>query len=398
MENKENKRIIDIARGVPCKEQLELSTPILEILDKNSNFKSLDDIETRNYGGLDGIYECKKLFSYITNSDPSNIFVCGNSSLNIIFNLISKSYSHGVNGNAPWSKLEEVKFLCVVPGYDRHFKILESFNIKMINIPFIDNENIDIDLINEYIQDETVKGLILVPIYSNPTGNTLSLDCLTRLATLSPKAKDFRIYYDNAYPIHFLYQYQEPIDFLSLCKKHNNEDIVYEVASTSKISFAGSGVSALIASKNNLEDFRKYISISLISYDKINQLRHARYFDSKEKLIEHMKKNADILRPKFDLVDSILTKNVKDVAKWNKPQGGYFITLEVEGIAKEVISRCLDMGLKLTEAGCAHPYHNDPNNSIIRIAPTCLDLKDLEIAIETLCLAINIEILKKEID
>ena len=382
---------LNMARGKPSSEQLSLSN---ELITKDINLKSESGVDVRNYGELTGLSETKKLFGDLMDVDPKNVIVYGGSSLNIMYDYISRSMTHGVNGYKPWSKLDVVKWICPTPGYDRHFAICEYFGIQMINVPILD-DGPDMDMIEELIKDESVKGIWCVPQYSNPSGVTYSNEVVKRFARLKPAAKDFRIYWDNAYHAHHLYDNEQDklLNIFDECKKHGSEDLVYEFVSFSKISFSGSGITAVIASDNNIKEIKKQLSIQTICFDKVNQMKHVAFFVDKEGVLNHMKKHAEILRPKFELVDEILTKEVSDLASWNKPKGGYFVSLYVNNKAKEVIKRCLDMGLTLTEAGSSFPYHYDESNSHIRIAPTYLSLKELETAMHILTLAIKIECL-----
>ncbi len=377
-----------MARGIPSSELLDLSNDMLDALTSKSNFINHDNIDIRNYGSLDGIKEAKRLFAAILNTNEDRIFIGGNSSLNLMFDLISKSFTHGVCGNTPWSKLDKVKWLCIVPGYDRHFAITEYFGIEMINIPFV-NGDPDMDLIEEYIKDESIKGIWSVPQYSNPTGDTYSKKCIERFAKLKPAAKDFRIYWDNAYGIHYLDKYEPIDDLLSLCDKNGNPDMVYMFASTSKITFAGGGIAALAASKNNLEDISNHFKRQTIGHDKLNQLRHALFFKDKEALLKHMDKHAEILKKNFDYIESAFEKEIKDLATWNNPKGGYFICLKVDHKAKEVIELCKKCGLTLTDVGSCFPYHKDPTNSYIRIAPTSLNEEKCKVAVEVITTVIK---------
>ena len=389
---------LNMARGKPCKEQLDLSMPMMDVLNSRADLNCEDGIDCRNYGVLGGIEECKKLLGDIIEVDPKNIIIFGNSSLHVMFECISRSYSHGVLGSIPWCKLDKpVKWLCPVPGYDRHFAITEYFGIEMINIP-MNCDGPDMSLVEEYIKDPYVKGVWCVPKYSNPDGTTYSEEVVKRFAKLKPAAKDFRIYWDNAYSVHHLYNNDQDflLELLEECKKAGNPDLVYKFTSTSKISFPGSGIAAIAASDNNISEIKKWMGISTIGYDKVNQLRHVRFFRDLDGVKEQMKQHAEILRPKFELVEKILEEELDGIAKWNKPKGGYFISLEVPGIAKEVISRCKKCGVTLTDAGCAFPYHKDPNNSVIRIAPSFPNLEELETATRVLCLSVKIEIKKVE--
>ncbi len=382
---------LDMSRGKPSKAQLDLSMDMMDVLNSHSSLSDTYGVDSRNYGGLTGLEECKELLAELSEVNKEDIIIFGNSSLNVMYECISDAFLYGICGSTPWSKLEKIKWLCPVPGYDRHFAICEHLGIEMINIP-LNEDGPDMDMIEEYIKDPCVKGIWCVPKYSNPTGTTYSNEVVERFAKLKPEAKDFRIYWDNAYSVHHLYEdKQDHIpEILSLAKKYNNEDIVYKFISTSKISFPGSGIAALAASSNNLKDIKKHLEIKTIGYDKVNQLRHVRYFKDLDGIKSQMKKHADILRPKFEYILSSL-EEVKDLCSFTKPHGGYFISLYVPNKAKEVISRCKEAGLKLTDAGCAYPYHNDPSNSHIRLAPSYMEMDELKEAMKILLLAIKIE-------
>lgn len=379
---------INMSRGVPDTYQLDLSNNILDVLNSNSSPKE-KGVDYRNYGLLDGIEECKKIFSEMLDVPQDNIIVGGNSSLALMYNAISKSMTNGVCGSTPWSKLDKVKWLCPVPGYDRHFAICEYFGIEMINIP-MNGDGPDMDLIEQYIKDASVKGIWCVPKYSNPTGITYSDKVVKRFAKLKPAAKDFRIYWDNAYAVHDLYKNKKNrlLNIFSECKKSNNEDIVYIFTSTSKITFPGAGVSAMALSDNNKKDMLNQMRVQTIGYDKINQYRHALFLKD---IKEIMKKHADILRPKFELVDIIFSRELAGIATWSRPLGGYFVSLNVKGCAKEVVERCKKAGVILTSAGATYPYGIDPINSNIRIAPSAVSLKDLETALKIICLCVKLE-------
>lgn len=387
---------LNMSRGKPSSEQLDLSLDMFDSLNRFTDFISIDGQDVRNYGDLTGIIEIKELFSDILKINKDNIFIYGNSTINVIFDFISRSFTHGVNGSTPWSKLEKVKWLCPVPGYDRHFSITEYFGIEMINIP-MDKNGPDMNLIEEYIKDESVKGIFCVPIYSNPTGITYSDEVVRRFANLKPAAKDFRIYWDMAYIVHHLYNghIDTILNLYDELVKANNENLAYIFVSTNKIGFAGSGVTALASGKENLKYIKEALSIQIISYDKMNQLRQALYFKNLDNVNEHMKKHAEILRPKFNLIIKVLSENLGEYGTFDTPNGGYFISLYTKNVAKEVVKRCRECGLILTDAGAAFPYHNDPNNSHIRIAPSYLNLSDLELAMKILILAVKIETLSK---
>ncbi len=383
---------IDISRGKPSKEQLDLSNELLSSLD---GYISKDNIDVRNYGGLTGIKDAKDLFSDILDIKSDNIIIYGNSSLNIMYDYISRSMTHGVNGCTPWCKLEKIKWLCPVPGYDRHFSICEYFNIEMINIP-MDEYGPDMDLVEQYIKDPLVKGMWIVPIYSNPTGIIYSDEVINRLARLKPAAKDFRIYCDQAYIVHHLYDEEHHIpNLFQKCLENHNEDIIYVFASTSKMTYAGGGISCSATSDNNIAFIKKQLGIQYLSANKVNQLMHARFLKDKKTVENHMKKHADIIRPKFALLEKKLKEELGDLVTVTSPRGGYFISMFTKGIAKEVVKRCKDMGLTLTDAGCAYPYHKDPENSHIRIAPTLLDINDIDIAVHIIALSVKIEMLLK---
>ena len=380
---------IDLSRGRPSKEQLDLSLQMMDILSSSSDYLS-NGIDTRNYGCLEGLKECRDLFSPIIGVPSNNIIIMGNSSINIMYDQISRSMLFGVCGSTPWSKIEKIKWLCPVPGYDRHFAILEHFGIEMIPIHMNENGP-DVDEVEKYISDESVKGLWCVPKYSNPSGITYSDEVVKRLAGLSPKAKDFRIYWDYAYAIHDFNKEEKLLNIYEEAKKNNNEDIVYIFTSTSKVTFPGSGISLIGASDNNINDIKSHLTIQTIGYDKINQLRHIRFFKTVDELKKNMKKHGEILKRKFDIVESILSRNLSGLAKWSHPKGGYFVLLEVKGIASQVVERCKECGVALTAAGATHPYHKDPSNSYIRIAPSSLSDEDLKTAMEVLCVAVKME-------
>ena len=394
---------LNMKRGVPCKEQIDLSMGMMDILNSDSDFKCEDGIDCRTYGELVGIPECRRLLGEIIELPPENIIIFGNSSLNIMFDCVAHAYVHGVMGNTPWSKLDKVKWLCPVPGYDRHFAICEYFGIEMINIP-MNEDGPDMDLVEELVsKDESIKGIWCVPKYSNPSGVTYSEEVVRRFIALKPKAKDFRIYWDNAYSVHHLYEDKQDylIEIISEARKANNPDIVYKFTSTNKISFPGSGIAALAASPNNLEDIKRYMEVQTIGYDKVNQLRHVRFFHDLNGIKQMMRKHAEILRPKFEKVEQILDKNFlnSDLISFTRPRGGYFISLDCNyNVAKEVVAHCNELGVQFTPAGSSYPYHLDPNNTNIRIAPSYPSLEELEVAINVLSYVIKYESLKKVLE
>ena len=333
---------LDMSRGKPGADQLKLSVKMLDILDADSDVKASNGIDCRNYGLLDGIPEAKKMMAGIMQTDPENIIIYGNSSLNVMYDTVSRSFTHGVMGSTPWCKLDKVKWLCPVPGYDRHFAITEFFGVEMINIP-MNEDGPDMDMVEKLVsEDDAIKGIWCVPKYSNPTGISYSDEVVRRMANLKPAAKDFRIYWDNAYAIHHLYngEQDEILEIMEECRKAGNPDMVFEFASTSKVTFPGSGIAAIAASKDNLDFIKKQMTIQTIGYDKLNQLRHVRFFKNVEGVKAHMEKHAEKLRPKFATVLDVLEKELKPtgVGSWTKPNGGYFISLDVmEGCAKKVV-------------------------------------------------------------
>ena len=387
---------LNMARGKPGKAQLDLSNDILnpELL---GNYKSEDGTEVRNYGVLDGISECKRLYSEILEVPEKNIIVFGNASLTIMYDYISQCMVFGA-GDKPWAAQEGIKFLCPVPGYDRHFAILEHFGIEMINIP-MNSEGPDMDMIDEYIKDDKVKGIICVPMYANPNGITYSENVINRFASLKPSAKDFRVIWDNAYCVHHLSDDADKFyNIFEYADKCGTSDLFIEVASTSKISFPGAGISVMAASDANIEAVKKRMTVQTIGYDKINQLRHAAYFKNLDGIKAHMKKHAAEIKPKFDIVLETLNKHFydSDSYKWTDPKGGYFISFDVpEGCAKRTVELCKEAGVTLTGAGATYPYHKDPKDSNIRIAPTFPDLDELKLATEILCVCAKIAELEK---
>ena len=366
---------LDMSRGKPSAKQLDVSLGLLDTINSSSDLKSLDGTDCRNYGVLDGIPEAKKLMADMMGTTPDHVIVYGNASLNIMYDQISRAYTHGILGNTPWCKLDKVKFLCPVPGYDRHFAITERFGIEMINIPMSESGP-DMGMVEEYVsKDASVKGIWCVPKYSNPQGYTYSEETVKRMAALKPAAEDFRIFWDNAYVIHDLYDdnKDEIADIISECEKAGNPDMVFEFASTSKVSFPGSGIAALATSANNIADIKKQLTIQTIGHDKLNQLRHVRFFKDINGLKEHMRKHAEFMRPKFEAVESVLEEELGGlgIGSWTEPKGGYFISFEaMDGCAKAIVAKCKEAGVKLTGAGATFPYGKDPKDSNIRIAPS----------------------------
>ena len=349
---------------------------------------------------LDGIIEAKRLLSAMIECPVDNIIIYGNSSLNVMYDTVARSMTHGVMGSTPWAKLDKVKFLCPVPGYDRHFAITEFFGIEMINIPMTE-DGPDMDMVEDLVsKDEAIKGIWCVPKYSNPMGITYSDETVRRFANLKPAAEDFRIYWDNAYCIHHLYEdHQDHIlEILEECEKAGNPDMVFKFCSTSKVTFPGSGIAAISASKANLDFIKKQMSVQTIGHDKLNQLRHARFFGDFNGMLEHMKKHADIIRPKFEAVLEMLDKELGDlgIAKWTKPNGGYFIGFDtMDGCAKNVVAMCKDAGVVMTPAGATYPYGKDPHDSNIRIAPTFPSTEELKQACEIFVTCVKLVSLDK---
>ena len=390
----------NMARGKPGVSQLVLSMPMLSVINDESDMNTVLGNDTRNYGDWDGIGECRRMMAAMLGVKKDNVIVCGNSSLNIMYDTVVRSMVKGVNGSTPWCKLDKVKFLCPVPGYDRHFKITEMFDIEMINIP-LREDGPDMDLVEQYVsQDEAVKGIWCVPKYSNPTGITYSDEVVRRFANLKPKAEDFRIFWDNAYCIHHLYEdiQDEILNILEECEKAGNPNMAYVFGSTSKVSFPGSGVSAIATSLENMDFIKKYMTTQIIGHDKINQLRHVRFLKDMDVLKEHMKKHANILRPKFEAVLEILDRELAglEIGSWIRPRGGYFISFEtMPGCAKSVVAKCKQLGMVLTDAGATFPYGNDPQDSNIRIAPSFPSPEERVDATKICVLCVNLASVEK---
>ena len=396
---------LDMTRGKPSPQQLDISAEMINILNAD-DLKSQDGTDCRNYGVLDGIPEAKALFADLMNVKESQIIIGGNSSLELMHKAITLAVLFGVQSDdakdKPWGKQETIKFLCPSPGYDRHFSVCEHLGIEMI--PVAMNENgPDMDAVEELVaNDDSIKGIWCVPKYSNPTGDSYSDEVVDRLASMKTKANDFRIMWDNAYAVHFVgSELAQLKDILPACEKAGNPDRAYIFGSTSKISFAGAGVAVIASSENNIAYFKKHLSIQTIGSDKLNQLRHVRFFKSAQGVHDHMQKHADILKPKFDAVLEVLeaylggkTHNDKPVATWQAAQGGYFISLDTQpGLAKKVVEKAASLGVKLTPAGATFPYGNDPQDSNIRIAPSFPNVEEVTKATEVLALAILSETL-----
>ena len=382
---------LDMSRGKPSKEQLDLSMDMLKPIDYTEN-----GFDVRNYGILDGLQSCKELFAQLLDVDAKNVLVGPAASLNLMYDYICQCYCEGVLGSTPWSKLDSVKFLCPVPGYDRHFTILEHFGIEMINVPMT-AEGPDMEVIEELIKDESVKGMFCVPKYSNPQGITFSDETVKRIARMKPAAKDFRIVWDNAYCVHDIKD--EGDELLNIFKVDGvNEDMIIEVCSTAKMTFPGAGISALVASDANMKQIKNRLNCQTISYDKMNQLRHVRFFKNLDGIKAHMKKHAAIMKPKFDMVIDHLENELGGlgIASWIDPKGGYFISLDVmDGCAKRVGELCKEAGVTLTTVGATYPYFNDPKDSNIRIAPSLPPVAELDTATRILCVSVKLAAIEK---
>ena len=382
---------LDMSRGKPSKEQLDLSMDMLKPIDYTEN-----GFDVRNYGILDGLQSCKELFAQLLDVDAKNVLVGPAASLNLMYDYICQCYCEGVLGSTPWSKLDSVKFLCPVPGYDRHFTILDHFGIEMINVPMT-AEGPDMEVIEELIKDESVKGMFCVPKYSNPQGITFSDETVKRIARMKPAAKDFRIVWDNAYCVHDIKD--EGDELLNIFRVDGvNEDMIIEVCSTAKMTFPGAGISALVASDANMKQIKNRLNCQTISYDKMNQLRHVRFFKNLDGIKAHMKKHAAIMKPKFDMVIDHLENELGGlgIASWIDPKGGYFISLDVmDGCAKRVGELCKEAGVTLTTIGATYPYFNDPKDSNIRIAPSLPPVAELDTATRILCVSVKLAAIEK---
>ena len=386
---------LDMSRGKPSAAQLDLAMGMMDVLSSEANLMCKEGVDCRNYGILDGIDEAKQLLADMMEVPKDNIVIFGNSTLNIMYDTIARSMTHGVMGSTPWCKLDKVKFLCPVPGYDRHFAITEHFGIEMINVPMTP-DGPDMDIVEELVSsDDAIKGIWCVPKYSNPQGITYSNETVRRFAKLKPAAKDFRIFWDNAYGIHHLYEDKRDwlTEILMLCKFEGNPDMVYKFTSTSKVSFPGSGLAAMAASTENLVAIREQMKIQTIGHDKVNQLRHARFFKDIHGMVEHMEKHAEILRPKFETVLSVLEKELGglEIGSWMEPRGGYFISFDsLDGCAKAIVAKAKEAGLIMTPAGATFPYGKDPRDSNIRIAPSYPTPEELAVATDIFVLSVKL--------
>lgn len=390
---------LDMSRGKPNTEQLDLSLGMISEF-KGDDLIGEQGVDCRNYGVLDGIIEAKRLLSAMIECPVDNIIIYGNSSLNVMYDTVARSMTHGVMGSTPWAKLDKVKFLCPVPGYDRHFAITEFFGIEMINVPMTP-QGPDMDMVEDLVsKDDAIKGIWCVPKYSNPSGITYSDETVKRFARLKPAAKDFRIYWDNAYCIHHLYEDRQDhiLEILEECDKAGNPDMVFKFCSTSKVTFPGSGIAAISASKANLEFIKSQMKVQTIGHDKLNQLRHSRFFGDFNGMLEHMKKHAAIIRPKFEAVLETLDSELDGlgIASWTRPNGGYFISFDsLDGCAKKIIGMCADAGVIMTSAGATYPYGKDPHDSNIRIAPTYPSTEELKQACKIFVICVKLASIDK---
>ena len=392
---------LNMARGKPAPSQLDLSMDMLKILTDVEDMKS-ESGDVRNYGAMDGIAEAKQLMAGMLECDPANVIVLGNASLNIMYDMVARSYAFGVMGSTPWCKLDKVKFLCPVPGYDRHFAVTADFGIEMINIPMTP-DGPDMDKVEEMVNsDPAVKGIWCVPKYSNPQGVVYSDETVKRFAALKPAAEDFRIYWDNAYCVHHLYDDESKqgklLNILEECAKAGNPDMVYEFGSTSKVTFAGAGISAVASSENNLKEIKKHLTIQTIGHDKINQIRHVRFLKDRAGIDAHMKKHAALLAPKFEMVEKLLNDEIvsRGIGSFLHVNGGYFICFEsLPGCAKDIVAKCKAAGVVLTGAGAPFPYGKDPKDSVIRIAPSYPEIDDLKKAMEVFVVCVRLASVEK---
>ena len=391
---------LDMSRGKPSSAQLDLSMDMLNVFTDAASMKDCDGVDCRNYGGLTGIPDAKKLFGELLGVGTNEIIIGGNSSLTLMYDAVCRAWTHGVYGSKkPWSKCEKVKFLCPVPGYDRHFAITENFGIEMINVP-LNSDGPDMDMVEKLVsEDESIKGIWCVPLYTNPDGFAYSDETVKRFANLSPKAEDFRIFWDNAYCVHHLTDTPDRIlNILDECKKTGKEDMVFIFASTSKITFPGAGVAVMAASENNIKQITKLLAFQSISFDKVNQLRHVKFFKNVDGIMAHMEKHKAIIAPKFKLVLDMLDKELAElgILDWNKPNGGYFIAVNtLEGCAKRTVQLCKEAGVVMTGAGATFPYGKDPQDRNIRVAPTLPPLNELEDAMKVFCVSVKLAAAEK---
>ena len=391
---------LDMSRGKPSPAQLDMEKDFLGMVISDADVTTETGVDCRNYGLLDGIPEARTLLADMLEVSADKVIVFGNSSLNVMYDTIARSMLLGVLGNTPWCKLDKVKFLCPVPGYDRHFAITEQFGIEMINIP-MKEDGPDMDLVEKYVnEDSAVKGIWCVPKYSNPQGYTYSDETVKRFAALKPAAEDFRIFWDNAYAVHDLYEDRSDklLEILGECEKAGNPDMVYEFCSTSKVTFPGAGIAAIVTSPANVEQIKAAMTIQTIGYDKLNQLRHTKYFKNIDGMKAHMKRHAAIMRPKFEAVLKVLESELAGlgIGSWTNPNGGYFISFDaMGGCAKAIVEKCKEAGVILTGAGATYPYKKDPKDSNIRLAPTFPSPEELSVATDLFVLCVKLVSVEK---
>ena len=390
---------LNMARGKPSKMQLDLVSDILTVLDNAQVCSDVDGVDARNYGELEGLACARTYWADVLGCKPEQTYVGGSSSLTLMYDVISKAYTHGLRGSEkPWCKEETVKFLCPSPGYDRHFRITESFGAELITVPMTPNGP-DMDMVEELVKDSSVKGIWCVPKYSNPEGVVYSDETIRRFANLKPAAPDFVIMWDNAYCVHeFEGEFVPFEDIISLCQQAGKPDMVYEFASTSKITYPGAGISVMASSVDNIKYMSKLMGVQMISYDKINQLRHVLYLKDKATTLELMKRHASIMAPKFKIVLDVLDQQIAPCgfAQWNKPKGGYFVSLNtMPGTAKRALALCAEAGVTMTDAGATYPYGNDPQDSNIRIAPSLPPVEELEKAMDVFCTCLKMAAIEK---
>ena len=404
-ERKDRGLSLNMARGKPAEEQLDLALDLLNAVNSETVLQMADGMDARNYGGLEGIDPAKELIASMVGGRPEDVLMYGNSSLNMMFDTISRGFTRGYLGSKPWCHLPKIKWLCPAPGYDRHFAVTEYFGFELIPVP-MHEDGPDMDMIEKLVaEDDSIKGIWCVPKFSNPQGYVYSDETVRRFANLSPAAHDFRIFWDNAYCVHYLYdEVVEIPNLLELCRENGKEDMVFEFVSTSKVSFAGSGIAGMLASEDNRDDALRYMTVQTIGHDKINQLRHGIFFDNGRGIPAHMRRHAAILRPKFEMVLKVLEKDLagKDCGTWTNPKGGYFITFTtLPGCAARTIHLAAEAGVVMTEAGAPYPYGNDPQDAVIRIAPSFPSVEELKQAAEVFTICVRLataEKLLKEMD
>lgn len=393
---------LNMARGKPSAAQLELSLPMLDVLDSEADLAAEDGTDCRNYGVLDGIPEAKRLMAALLDDEPENVIVLGNASLTAMYDAMVRYLVFGALGSTPWGRLPEVKWLCPVPGYDRHFSICEDLGIEMIPVPLCEDGPDMEEVERLVVADDAIKGIWCVPKYSNPSGITYSDETVRRLAAMECAADDFRIFWDNAYSVHHLNPFKadqdQLLDIAEACREAGNPDRYFKFASTSKVTLPGAGISAIAASPDNIAEIKKRMATTVISYDKLNQLRHVRFLKNADGLAAHMEKHADILRPKFTLVENELTMGLSEVGgcTWTKPRGGYFVSFDApEGCAKRIVQLAKEAGVTMTDAGATWPYKHDPYDSNIRIAPTLPPLYELREALNVFVCCVKIAYAEK---